>query len=159
MSTTLPLYGILIQDVQGFQEDTSFIGHGQQFIPRIISKGSLITRLKPSDVTAIKEVHECYVYYKLETVHKSNTYLFVGSEYICGMSGVQRDFMLGVSKCSHRLEMLQKLKWIESLKKGSEVYVTIATIPAPVRGVVRFIGGLPGETGRKFGIELMVCVC
>ena len=156
MSTTLPLYGLLLQDIQGFKEDTSFIGDGQQFMSIQILKGSLISRLKTSDITVIKTVYECFVNYKVDTEPQSNMYLFAGPEYVFPLSGLQRDFMLGVKKHSDRLEMLGKLKWIESLKKGSEVYVTIATIPVPVRGVVRYIGGLPGKDGRKFGIELMV---
>ena len=158
MSTALPLYGLLVQDVQGFKEDTSFIGDGQQFISTEILKGSLISRLKMSDITVIKEVYDCFVNYEVDTEPRSNMYLFAGPQYVFGLSGIQRDFMLGVKKHSDRLEMLAKLEWIESLKKGSEVYVTIATIPVPVRGVVRYIGPLPSEAGRKFGIELLVCM-
>ena len=48
------------------------------------------------------------------------------------------------------------LQYVEKLRVGYGVYVAIPTIPHPMRGVVRYIGPLPGEEGTKFGIELLV---
>ena len=154
------MYAILLEDIRGYKEVTSETGIRKQFKHTTISKGSLIIRLQSSDVGSIKDIYNCLVNYKLDTHPRSDVYLFVSLVCLYSISGMQRDFMLGVDKPLAWLEMLGKLEWIQSLRKGSEVYVTIDTIPAPVRGVVKFIGGLPGEYGRKFGIELMVCtVC
>ena len=72
---------------------------------------------------------------------------------------LQQDFLLAVKQTHYRMEVLErKLQWVELLTVGSEVYVTIATIPAPVRGIVRYIGKLSGEEGKQFGIEIMVWI-
>jgi len=156
MAKEFPLYAILLEDIRGFREGTSDIGVGQQFKHTTIPKGSLLSRLVDSDINSVQQVYNCLVNYKLDNNPQSKIYLFVGIDYLYGISGIQRGLMLGVDKPLTRLEMLGKLDWIESLRKNSEVYVTIAAIPAPVKGVVRFIGALPGEHGRKFGIELLV---
>jgi len=48
---------------------------------------------------------------------------------------------------------------VDKLKIKSYVYVTIPTIPTPMKGIIHHIGPLKGEAGTKFGIELQVCVC
>ena len=56
----------------------------------------------------------------------------------------QRDLLLAVDSCLDQIELVKKLHWVESLAKDSEVYVTLASIPVPVIGVIRYVGELPG---------------
>ena len=90
--------------------------------------------------------------------HQSEVFLFVTGSSVLHITSSQRDYLLGVKQTHYRMEVLERLRWTESLTVGSEVYVTITTIPAPVKGIIRYIGELPGEEGRKFGIEIMVCI-
>ena len=160
-------YALLLQDVEGFNE-VHFVGYGKRLKSVTVEQGSLLKRLHPSVVNAIKKNHDCLVNYKVDHLGKKalrgdssvkNTALvFVDFTVLYYLSKQQRDLLLGVTNLYNRLEILGRLEWVESLRKGSEVYVTIATITtSPVRGIVRYIGGLPGEEGRKFGVELLVC--
>ena len=161
-------YALLLQDVEGFKEGASFRGYGKEWKSITVVKGSLLTRLNPSVVNTIQKDYKCLVNYRVDdTVKKLRgdspvknvEFLYVDCDILFYVSRLQRDFMLGVTNPSSRLEVLGRLEWVESLVKGSNVYVTIATITSPVRGVIQYIGGLPGEEGRKFGVELMVCAC
>ena len=89
---------------------------------------------------------------------QSEAVLFViVSSSILHITMLQRDFLLGVKQTHYRMEVLERrLQWVELLTVGCEVYVTIATIPVPVKGIVRYIGKLSGEEGKQFGIEIMV---
>ena len=88
---------------------------------------------------------------------QSKAFLFVTESSILHITMLQRDFLLAVKEAHRRMEVLEQLQWIESLTVNYNVYVTIATIPTAVKGIIRYIGELPAEEGRKFGIELMVC--
>ena len=159
-------HALLLQDVEGFKEETHFRGYGKQLKPVTVKKGSLLTRLNPSVVNTLNKNHECLLNYRVDHLGKSlrgdnslkNVELvYVDSTVLFYLSRHQRDLLLGVTNLYNRLEVLGRLEWVESLRKGAEVYVTIPTITAPVRGIVRYIGGLPCEEGRKFGVELLVC--
>jgi len=147
----LPSYGILLEDVQGFS-------HSPSYSQELVHKGSLVIRAESSDVATINEVHHLTVNYKLDIQSTTNTFLFANSRVVFCISSLQRDFLLGVNSLDNRLLLLgTKLKWMESLKIGSHVLVTISTDPLSVRGTVRYIGNLSGKDGTHFGIELLVC--
>ena len=158
------IYAVLLQDIDGFKEEISFVGYGKQLKPVTVAKGSLLIRLNPSVVNAVRRQHDYSANFRVDSSTKNlrdgsskNTeILSVNSNVLYFLSEYQRDLLLGIKNPRNRLEVLGRLEWVESLRKGDEVYVTIATIIAPVRGVIRYIGGLPGEDGRKFGIELRV---
>ena len=161
------MYAVLLQDVDGFNEEVSFGGYGKQLKPVIIIKGSLLVRLNPSVVNSVRRQYDCSFNFRVDSSTKnlqdgsqSNTdILSVDSDVLYFLSKAQRDLLLGIKNPRNRLEVLGQLEWTESLRRGDEVHVTIATIPTPVRGIIRYIGGLPHEDGRKFGIELMVRIC
>ena len=157
-------YALLLQDIDGFKEEIGYVGCGKQLKTVTIAKGSLLVRLNPSVVNAVRKQHDCLVNFRVDGSGKNlrdgspkNTeILYVNSDVLLFLSRCQRDLLLGIKNPNNRLEVLVRLGWIESLREGDEVHVTIATIPTPVRGIIRYIGGLPGEDGRKFGIELKV---
>ena len=160
-------YALLLQNIEGFKEETYFFGFRKRLKPVTVCKGSLLIQLNPSIVNAMKKTHDCLVNYRVD--HSANNLeednsvknvelVFVDSDVLFYLSKYRRDLLLGVRNPYIRLAVIGRLEWVESLKKGFEVYVTIPIFTAPVRGIVRYIGGLPGEEGIKFGVEFLVCI-
>ena len=151
------IYALLLQDVEGYKEEIH--RYRKHLITVTVMKGSLLIHLNPLIINAIKKSHKCLVNYQVDNSGKNKELVLATSDVLFYLSKQQRDLLLGVTNPFNRLEVLGQLELVESLRKESEVYVTIAAITAsPVRGIVRYIGGLPGEEGKKFGIELMVCM-
>ena len=150
-------FAVLVKSTQGYIEikDKSHLKHV------LVHKGSLLIRLDSLIINEAQGKHGRPVNYKVSDSHdnlQSEAFLFAEEASISCITTTQRDFLLGIKQTHYRMEVLDRLQWVESLTVGSEVYVTIATIPTPVKGIVRYIGGLNGEEGRKFGIEMMVCM-
>ena len=49
------------------------------------------------------------------------------------------------------------MEWAEKLREKSTVFINIPAFSTAAKGIVHYIGKLPGETGTKFGVELLVC--
>ena len=158
MSKVEQLYAVLLKSGHGYKQE--MIDGTNQLKSVAVHKGSLLVYLDSLTVNRMQENYDRLVNYKLADrcdVHQSEIVLFVTGSSILHINTLQRDYLLGVKQTHYRMEVLERLHWIESLTVRSDVYVTIATIPTPVKGIIRYIGELPGEEGRKFGIELMVC--
>ena len=156
MSKAKQLYGVLLKSAVGYKKVAK---DGDQLKPVPVHKGSLLVYLDSMIANEIQNKHDRLVNYKLADrcdIQRFEVVLFDSGSSILHINSMQREFLLGVRQTHYRMEVLDKLQWVESLTVGSEVYVTIATIPTPVRGIIRYIGVLHGEEGRKFGIELMV---
>ena len=156
MSKVEQLYAVLLKSAHGYKQE--IIDGADQLKPIAVHKGSLLVYLDSLIINSIQEKHNRLVNYKLADrcdVQQSEVFLFVAGS-ILHINALQRDYLLGVKQTHYRMEVLERLQWVQSLTVGSDVYVTIATIPTPVRGIIQYIGELPGEEGRKFGIELMV---
>jgi len=154
-------YALLLEDVKGHKEHFSYTACVPSFEQVEIPKGSVIESLEVSDAKAINEVHKLQVNYSVyssSTQAQSDVLLFASPDQSYKLTVKQKDLLLGVSALADRLKVICKLSWIESLGKGSEVYMTIDTIPDLIKGVIRYIGELPGLDGTRFGIELMVWV-
>ena len=161
-------YALLLQDVKGFKEETYFFGYRKRLKPVTVEKGSLLIRLNLSVVNAMKKNYDCLVNYGVypsiknlqgkSLVVKISELVYVEADVLLYLSKYRKDLLLGITNPYNRLEVVGRLEWVESLKKESEIYVTIATIPTPVRGIIRYIGELPGEEGTKFGVELLVYI-
>ena len=145
-------YAVLLKSGHGYKEEMK-----DELTPVLVNKGSLLTYLDSSVINRIKEQYDCLVNYKLvDTCYHSEVFFFATESSVFYITSLQRDLLLGVEHMQDRTKVLERLQWVESLAVGSDVYVIIATIPAPVRGIIRYIGELPGEDGRNFGVELMV---
>ena len=154
-------YGLLLDDTKGYRRLSAFVNKDQlegEVTHKLVSKGSLLVQLNKTAIKAFKETFNCNINYTVYSVPSTETYLFVGNHKVLAITNEQRDFLYGIEGLTERLEVYKRLGWIEKLTEGSEVYVTIPTTPYPVKGVVRWIGKLTGEYGKKFGIELLVCV-
>ena len=152
-------YALLLEDVKGYHKYSVFVKSDQlegELTHKIIPKGSLLVRLSKKDANKIQDTYNNTVNYMVYGIHSTESYLFVGDHMICSVTNQQRDFLYGIEGLIERLEVYKRLEWIEKLTESSEVYVTIPTVTYPVRGIVRWIGKLSGEHGKKFGIELLV---
>ena len=146
------LYAVLLKYGHGYKEEME-----DELTPVVVNEGSLLTYLDSLISYRIKQKYDCLVNYKLvDTCYHSEVFLFATEPSVFYITSLQKDLLLGIEHMEDRTKVLDKLQWVESLTVGSEVYVTIATIPTPVRGIVRYIGGLPDEEGRNFEVELMV---
>ena len=159
MSKTQSSYAVLLKSGRGYREEVT--KDGSQLRPVEAQKGTLLVCLDSLTATRIQKKFGLVVNYKLADrcdIHhdQSEVFLFDNRSNVLFVTTIQRDFLLGIRLQLCRMEVLERLQWIESLTVGSEAYVTIATIPAPVKGIVRYIGKLSGEEGTKFGIEIMV---
>ena len=158
MSKVEELYAVLLKSGRGYKEEKD----ESQLQPVTVHKGTLLVYLDSLTVKRIREkCTEGLMNYKVADRcedPQSGAFLFATGSSILHITTLHRDFLLGVKQAHCRMELLKRLQWVQSLRLGSDVYVTIATIPTPVRGIIRYIGALPGEEGRKFGIELMVCM-
>ena len=157
MSKAGQIYAVLLKSCHGYKEERN------KLKPIGVHKGTLLVYLNPLTVNRIQEKYDRPVNYKVadrRDNQQSEAVLFVAdSSSILHITMLQRDFLLAVKQTHYRMEVLErKLQWVELLTVGSEVYVTIATIPAPVRGIVRYIGKLSDEEGKQFGIEIMVWI-
>ena len=152
-------YALLLEDVKGYKKYSAFVKGDKpegELTHKVISKGSLLVQLSKNDVSKIQDTYKYLVNYMEYAIPSTECYLLVGDHEICSVSNQQRDLLYGIEGLTERLEVYKRLGWIEKLTEGSEVYVTIATVPYPIRGIIRWIGKLTGELGKKFGIELVV---
>ena len=153
-------YALLTAKVQGHKECSSDIDYPLSYENIMIPAGSLVEHLSPEDILAIRTAYKLYVNYSVYcscSEDKSGVLLFASSDQLYQLKIKQKDLLLAVGLMD-RMDVLQKLCWVENLVVGSEVFATIDTIPIPVKGVVKYIGELSGVGGRRFGIELMVQV-
>ena len=154
-------YALLLDNVKGYRILSTFINKdslGGELLHVIFSKGSLLVKLNKQDISAFKKTYGCNVNYAVYSIASNDSYLLVGNHIVHTITTEQKDFLYGIERHIERIEVYKNLEWIEKITVGSKVYVTISTTPYPVKGVVRWIGKLLGEYGKKFGIELLVCI-
>ena len=153
------LFGILIEHVIGyahvenfeiFNEDQSFT-HYQTCL---VTKGTLLSVMShgEAEMTADK----FYPPHNYKCVVDHGTTLYCEPTQVHQLTKSEKNLLTGVTRKDNRIEVLRNLDWVGKLQLGSSVYVTIPTIPVPVKGEICYIGPLKGEVGTKFGIELQV---
>ena len=157
-------FGILIKDVIGYTqveilvEDQS-VTHYQK---RSVTNGTLLTAMSHGEARMTADKFDPPHNYKYVVEHETIT-LYCKPTQVYRLTKSERALLNGVARKDDRIEVLQNLDWVGKLQFGSFVYVTIPTIPVPVKGIVCHIGPLQGEVGTKFGIELQVsgysCTC
>jgi len=145
--------------VDGYKKEDVFrgghvsISYNKQAIP----KGTLLIALSHEESKATASRFNPFHNYKL--VADMSVTLHCKVHQVYQITREQRDMLRGVRRLEDRLEVLHKLDWATKLNLGSFIYVTIPSIPVPVRGIVRHIGRLRKQVGTMFGVELTVCVC
>ena len=152
MSEAESLCAVLVKDCHGYKEEIK-----DELTPVVIHQGCLLAYLDSLVINRIKEKYDCIVNYRLaDDCYDSEVFFFATDSSVLYITSRQRDLLLGIEGLEHRVQALDKLEWAESLTVGCEVCVTIDDTAAPVRGIIRYIGELPGEEGSNFGVELLV---
>ena len=126
----------------------------KSFVGEHLLKGSLLVELTDTEARETQQYFTPALNYKKYS--DDSVKLYCRPEQVLQLNECQFKFLSGVKLSYDRYKALNILHWVEKLKAGYGVDVTIPTIPYAVRGVIRYIGPLPGEEGYKFGIELLV---
>ena len=155
-----PPYGLLLEEMDGYKKRESY-RNGRPSVSfqkeKVLKKGTLLIALSHEEFKNIaSHLHHVHNYKPVTDLSVS---LCCETHQVFQITREQRDKIHAVKKLEDRLKAVHKLDWIDGLHFGSYVYVTIPASTVPVRGVVRHIGKLQGESGTMFGVELMVCAC
>ena len=84
--------------------------------------------------------------------------LYCEPEYVRQLNDKQFNLLLAVKSSFDCHKALDILHWVEKLRVGDDVKVTISYNLEPVKGAIRYIGTLHGEDGTMFGVELLVSI-
>ena len=156
LSLVMPENCILLEDTIARKQQTNKwnILSAKSFTDVRMLRGSLLVELTKA------ESRETYNHFAPTLNYKkySNDLikLYCKPEQVLQLNDQQFNLLLGVKHHFDRYKALSILNWVEKLRVGFSVYVAIATIPNPARGVIRYVGSLPGKEGTKFGVELLV---
>ena len=148
-------HAVLLQDATGYKQSKSLFGYSS-FNSKHILRGTLLIRLSQEEVRELKQ-------YQSGNMPSSFNFKVLGEPSIkvyCNahpLNYKQKELLLGIQSVADRFDAADKLKWAEKLVEGSNVYVSIPNHRIVVKGIVRYVGKLPGEAGIKFGVELLVC--
>ena len=121
-----------------------------------VLKGSLLVELTESEARRTQQFYSIPLNYKKYS--NDLVKLYCEPEYVRQLNDKQFTLLLAVEYPFDRYKALEILSWIEKLKVGDGVFVTITANRQPVRGIVQYIGSLPGEEGTMFGVELLVII-
>jgi len=158
LKLAMPEKCILLEDKVGLKNKWDPVTPGL-CTEELIHRGSLLVELTET------EARETYQYFtnKLPLNYKKysddSAKLYCNPVDVRQLNDKQFSFLLGVKLPFDQYKALNILNWVEKLRVGCGVNVTIPTIPHPVRGIIQYIGPLLGEEGTKFGIELLVSQC
>lgn len=148
-------FGLLLMEEHGYlKEDTGIDCKSDiKSCKHLIGKGSLLTVFSDVADRSAGSPHN----YKYVSGDLTLT-LHCKPDQVHPLTKKQRDLLEGVEREADRITVLYNLDWVEKLELQSYVYVTTPTILDPVKGVIHYIGSPMGQTGIKFGVELLVSV-
>ena len=126
----------------------------KSYIEEHLLRGSLIVELTDCEAREARQWINSPVNYKKYS--DDSVKLYCGPEHVRQLNDTQFNLLLGVKVPFDCYKSLNILPWVETLQVGYGVNVTVPHIAHPLRGVIQYIGPLPGEEGTKFGIELLV---
>ena len=151
----MPEKYLLLEDVKAHRKAFSWNPLAPvSYVDGDIYRGTLLEDLTEAEAKATQQYFTVPLNYK--TYPDDTLRLFCKPEQVLQLNETQFNLLLGVKSTSNCYKALNILNWVEKLKVGYGVYVTIPNIHNPVRGVVRYVGSLPDEEGTKFGIEMLV---
>jgi len=154
----MPENCILLEDKVGYKLSDKWNPLApRSYTEERILRGSLLVELTEIEARETDQYFTNPLNYK--KYYDESVKLYCKPEYVRQLNDKQFNLLLGVKLPFDRCKALNILNWVEKLRIGYAVNVTIPTIPHPVRGVIRYIGPLPSEEGTKFGIELLVSQC
>ena len=146
---------ILLEDTIAYKQTSTWgILTTKAFTEEHVVRGSLLVTLTDSEVEETSSYFTPPLNYKKYS--DDSIKLCCEPEQVLQLNDQQFDLLLGVKLPFDRYKALKIRNWAEKLRVGLGLNVSIPTFPHPVRGVIQYIGTLPGEEGTKFGIELLV---
>ena len=150
----MPEKCILLEDVFGHKQRWSPWPLATRYIDEHIHRGSLLVQLTYAESNENESYFVVPLNYKI--YGDDSIKLYCKPERVLQLNDEQFSLLLAVKQPLDRHKALDILHWVEKLQVGNSVNVTIPAIHYPVRGIIRYIGPLPGEEGTKFGMELLV---
>jgi len=149
MSWDPPLpYALLLQDDGGQAESDT----------KQVLRGSLLAKLSQEEIKELKHQKNPGIPpFNFKVLENPNIKLYCNAHAVHLLNSKQKDFLHGIVSVSDRFDVLKKLEWAEKLREKSTVFISIPAFSTAAKGIVHYIGKLPGETGTKFGVELLVC--
>ena len=160
MSWNIPLpYAILLQDRAGKKEHKAFFfGYGSSFTEKHVLRGELLHRLSQEEFRVLKlqAANAWLPPMNFKFFNDQSVKLYCDPHVVHLLSYAQKELLVGICSPFDRFKAIEKLDWAEKLAKSSVVYVAIKGVPVAAKGVVRYIGKLPGQQGTHFGVELYV---
>ena len=151
----MPEKCILLKDTTAYKQTSKWnILTAKSFTKDYILRGCLLVELTDAESKETNQYFAPPLNYKKYS--DDSIKLYCKPEHVFQLNDQQFDLLLGVKLPFDRYKALSILNWVEKLRVGFGVNVTIPTIPNPVRGLIRYVGLLPSEEGTKFGIELLV---
>lgn len=151
-------YAVLVQDVNGYKENKSMFSYSSTFTSKYVLRGSLLTRLSHQEIEELRQ-HQTgnTPPFNFKVIGETSVKLHCEADDVRLLSYKQKEILLAINSTVDRFYAIDKLEWAEKLTEESTVYVNVPTLCTVAKGVVHYVGKLPGESGTKFGIELLVC--
>ena len=150
MSWDPPLsYALLLQDDSGRKDS------GNNTIN--VMRGALLVRLTQEEVKGLKQQQAPgFPPFNFKCLEDPSVKLSCSADVVHPLKEKQKELLHGIVKASDRCDALMKLEWAGKLTEGSSIFVNIPAFPTAAKGILRYIGSLPGKDGIKFGVELSV---
>ena len=160
---------ILLQDSPGEKTDTSivgavknFVGAGRKSSSVVVVRGELLVPIPGDEITPRNDGLKPHNY-RLKREPTVSLYCKDDGDDIAPLGAYEELLLEGIKSTTARYEVFisaNMLDWGSNLKVGDAVYVGLPSQhPVPVQyaaAVIRFVGGLKGETGIQFGVEITV---
>ena len=150
-------YAILLQDIHGYKENKLVFGYSSGFSNKYVLRGTLLVKLSQDEVREVTHQSGITPPLNFKVLKEPAVKLHCKVNNVLLLNYKQKELLLAIGSINDRFDAADKVEWAEKLTEGSTVYVSIPTISTTTKGIVRYIGKLPGEVGTKFGVELLVC--
>ena len=159
---------ILLQDSPGEKTDTSIVGTVKTYLGRksssvVVVRGELLVPIPGDEITPRNDGQKPHNY-RLKRDQTVSLYCKDNGDDIAPLGEYEYLLLEGIKFTTTRYKVFISanniLDWGSNLKMGDAVYVGLLTQhTAPVQyaaAVIRYVGGLNGETGIHFGVEITV---
>ena len=158
---------ILLQDSPGEKTDTSIVGTvrtlaGRKSSSVVVVRGELLVPIPGDEITPRNDGLKPHNY-RLKREPTVSLYCKDDGDDIAPLGAYEELLLEGIKSTAARYEVFisaSMLDWGSNLKTGDAVYVGPPSqhyLPVQyAAAVIRFVGGLKGETGIQFGVQITV---
>ena len=147
---------MLLVDRIGYKSSKSWYSRGSS--EEHVHRGTLLVGLIEAEAKETKKYYSPTLNYK--TLSSENVVqLYCKPEDVYPLTLQHKGFLMGIKSAFDQYRMSKCLQLAGNLAVGDGIHVNIKSIPSLVKGIIRYIGNLPGEDGTKFGVEMLVSCC